>query len=111
MFLCNQKLTVQVPRVRDTEVRYGLARQLIHLLKPWLQASGFNGILQVTGMQHEEVWHAIKYNVRLGVTTGALLLRMLRNPLKVLGQIVRDEPATPLWHPDRAVGVSLTLAG
>jgi hypothetical protein len=36
-------------------------------------------------MQHEEVWHAIKYNVRLGVTTGALLLRMLRNPLKVLG--------------------------
>ena len=43
-------------------------------------------------MPHEEVWHAIKYNVWLGVTTGALLLRMLRNPLKVLGQIVRDEP-------------------
>jgi hypothetical protein len=110
VFLCNQKLSVQVPRVRDTEDRYGLARQLIHPLKPWLQASGFNGILQVTGMQHEEVWHAIKYNVRLGVTTGALL-RMLRNPLKVLGQIVCDEPATPLWHPDRVVGVSLTLAG
>jgi len=96
---------------QDAEDRYGLARQLIHPLKPWLQASGFRGILQVTGIQHKGVWHAIEYNVRLGVTTGALLLRMLQNPLEVLGQIVSDEPATPRWHPDRTTGVSLTLAG
>lgn len=96
---------------QDSEDRYGLARQLIHPLKPWLEASGFQGILQVTAIQHERVWHAIEYNVRLGVTTGALLLRMLQNPLEVLGQLVRDEAAAPAWHPERKLGVSLTLAG
>ena len=79
--------------------------------KPWLEASGFQGILQVTAIQHKRVWHAIEYNVRLGVTTGALLLRMLQNPLEVLGQLVRDESAAPAWHPERKLGVSLTLAG
>jgi phosphoribosylamine-glycine ligase len=96
---------------QDPEDRYGLAGQLIHPLRPWLEESGFHGILQVTAMQRGGVWQAIEYNVRLGVTTGALLMRMLKNPLEVLQAVVQHQVPRPRWRPERRIGCSLTLAG
>ena len=56
----------------DPEDQYGLAKELIHPLQPWFLESGFNGPLQVTGIKKNGKWHAIEYNIRLGVTTTAL---------------------------------------
>ena len=96
---------------QDPDDRYGLAQELIHPLTPWLEETGFQGILQVTAIQQKGRWHAIEYNVRLGVTTGALLMRMLANPLEVLKALVQNQPVAPQWHPERRLGCSLTLAG
>ena len=55
---------------RDEKDKYGLARQLLHPLKPWLRKSKFNGPLQVTAIRHKGKWHVIEYNIRIGVTSG-----------------------------------------
>ena len=68
----------------DPEDQYELAKELIHPLQKWFLESGFSGPLQVTGIKKNGKWHAIEYNIRLGVTTTALLLRMLENPLENL---------------------------
>lgn len=96
---------------RDPDDRYGLARELIQPLRPWLRRSGFRGILQVTGMRRHGRWHAIEYNVRLGVTTGPLLLQMLANPVEFLIDVANDRRARPAWRPSRRFGASLSLAG
>ena len=36
---------------RDENDKYGLARELIHPLKPWLREAKFNGPLQVTAIK------------------------------------------------------------
>lgn len=96
---------------RDPQDHYGLAKNLIHPLKPWFERTGFHGILQVTGMRRNGVWHAIEYNVRLGVTTGPLLLQMIKNPIELLLAVALDQPAKPLWRTGHRFGASLTLAG
>jgi phosphoribosylamine-glycine ligase len=96
---------------RDPEDKYGLARQLLHPLRPWLRESGFKGPLQVTAVQRDGQWQVIEYNVRLGVTSGAMILRMLADPVNVLVRIARGEPTPIAFRPGRAFGCSVTLAG
>ncbi len=96
---------------QDPEDRYGLAKDLIHPLLPWLKQTRFHGPLQVTAIQKDGQWHAIEYNVRLGVTTGAILLRMLNNPLESVLAVANDRPLALQWSDQRRFGVSLTLAG
>ena len=53
----------------------------------------------------------IEYNIRLGVTTTALLLRMLENPVKSLLQVVQNKIPLLQWNQEKKFGCTLTLAG
>ena len=67
---------------QDPDDKYGLARELIHPLLPWLREAKFNGPLQVTAVKRGGNWHVIEYNIRIGVTSGPMILRMLKNPVR-----------------------------
>jgi phosphoribosylamine-glycine ligase len=96
---------------RDERDKYGLARQLLHPLKPWLRESGFNGPLQVTAIRQKGKWHVIEYNVRIGVTSGPMILRMLKNPLDTIIRTARNEKLNLQFKDKLNFGCSLTLAG
>ena len=96
---------------QDPEDRYGLAKALIHPLRPWFQKENFKGILQVTAVKKDNTWHAIEYNVRLGVTSGNMLLGMLQEPSAFLWSIVNNEKPTLRFKPNKTYSCSLTLAG
>ena len=96
---------------QDPEDKYRLAQELIHPLLPWLQEIDFHGPLQVTAMKHEGCWHVLEYNIRLGVTCGPIIMRMLKNPLEVLEKVVKNQRPDIRFHEDRKFGCSLTLAG
>ena len=76
---------------RDPNDKYGLARKLIHPLLPWLRKTKFNGPLQVTAVKRNGRWHVIEYNVRIGVTSGPMILRMLKNPAEVVLRTARNQ--------------------
>jgi len=63
---------------RDPGDKYGLAKKLIHPLLPWLRAAKFNGPLQVTAVKSKDRWYVIEYNIRIGVTSGPMILRILK---------------------------------
>jgi len=96
---------------RDPGDQYGLARALIHPLRPWLRESKFNGPLQVTAIKRGGKWHVIEYNIRIGVTSGAMILRLLANPLQTLLSTVRNRKLAPRFVADNSFGASVTLAG
>ena len=96
---------------RDEHDKYGLARELIHPLKPWLRACGFNGPLQVTAIKKDGRWHVIEYNIRIGVTSGPMILRMLTNPVETVLRTARNQPLTLSFREGLNFGCSLTLAG
>ncbi|RME93692.1 MAG: phosphoribosylamine--glycine ligase, partial [Verrucomicrobia bacterium] len=96
---------------RDPDDRHGLARALIEPLAPWFREVGYRGPVQVTAVRHDGRWHVIEYNVRLGVTSGPLLLRLLENPLEVLLAAARGETPRPRWRRGLRFGASITLAG
>ena len=96
---------------RDENDKYGLARELIHPLKPWLRESGFNGPLQVTAIKRGGKWHVIEYNIRIGVTSGPMILRMLKNPAAVVLATARNEKLKLAFNERLNFGCSLTLAG
>jgi phosphoribosylamine-glycine ligase len=96
---------------RDPNDRYGLARKLIHPLLPWLRAVKFNGPLQVTAIKRGGRWHVIEYNVRIGVTSGPMILRMLENAAEVVARTARNEKLDLRFKPKLNFGCSLTLAG
>jgi phosphoribosylamine-glycine ligase len=96
---------------RDTHDKYGLARQLLHPLLPWLRKVKFNGPIQVTAIKASGRWHVIEYNIRIGVTSGPMILRMLKNPAEVLLRTARNEPLDLAFHDQLKFGCSLTLAG
>ncbi len=95
----------------DPGDRYGLARELIHPLRPWLRAVNFHGPLQVTAIQREGRWCVIEYNIRIGVTSGPMILRLLSNPLATLLGVARNQPVQPQFRSERRYGASITLAG
>jgi phosphoribosylamine-glycine ligase len=96
---------------RDERDRYGLARELIHPLLPWLRAVKFNGPLQVTAIKRAGQWHVIEYNIRIGVTSGPMILRMLRDPVAAVVGTARNEKLDLAFHDRLHFGCSLTLAG
>lgn len=96
---------------RDTGDRYGLVRELLTPLLPWFREVRFNGPVQVTAMRHGDRWHVLEYNVRLGVTSGPMIARMLDNPLETFRRCARNQPLAPRWRPGLEFGCNLTLAG
>jgi alanine racemase len=96
---------------RDPEDRYGLCRELLRPLLPWFRETKFHGPVQVTAIRHGGRWQVLEYNVRLGITSGPMICRMLENPLATLLACARNEPLAPRWREDRRFGCSVTLAG
>jgi phosphoribosylamine--glycine ligase len=96
---------------RDEQDKYGLARELIHPLKPWLRAARFNGPLQVTAIKRGGKWHVIEYNIRIGVTSGPMILRMLKNPVETVLATARNDKLKLSFNDKLNFGCSLTLAG
>ena len=96
---------------QDPHDKYGLATQLLHPLRPWFREVNYHGPIQVTAVRRGKKWHVIEYNIRIGVTSGAMLLRMLANPLTTLLQTARDQELQPAFVPGLQFGVSVTLAG
>jgi phosphoribosylamine-glycine ligase len=96
---------------RDPDDRYGLARQLIHPLRPWLRQVKFNGPLQVTAIKRRGQWHVIEYNIRIGVTSGPMILRMLQNAADVVLRTARNQKLELVFKDRMNFGCSLTLAG
>src|SRR5664280_1724953 len=96
---------------KDPGDKYGLARQLIHPLLPWLRQTRFHGPLQVTAVKKDRRWQVIEYNVRIGVTSGPMILRMLANPIETVLATARDKKLDPRFKRQVAFGCSLTLAG
>ena len=96
---------------RDPNDKYGLARQLIHPLLPWLRKTKFNGPLQVTAVKRGGQWHVIEYNIRIGVTSGPMILRMLKNPAEIVLRTAQNKKLEPQFNNKLNFGCSLTLAG
>ncbi|MDQ7065435.1 MAG: phosphoribosylglycinamide synthetase C domain-containing protein [candidate division KSB1 bacterium] len=96
---------------RDPDDRYGLARELLHPLLPWFRQVNYHGPVQVTAALKNDRWHVLEYNIRLGVTSGPMILRLLENPLEVLWNTVRNRPLHIRFKEELQFGCSLTLAG
>jgi len=95
----------------DPHDRYGLARTLLHPLKPWFRKVGFHGPVQVTAILHQGRWHVLEYNVRLGVTSGMLILRLLEHPATLLHQAACNRPLQVRFRRGLRWGALVTLAG
>jgi phosphoribosylamine---glycine ligase len=114
---------------RDENDKYGLARELIHPLRPWLRRVNYHGPIQVTAVKCNPLvgrassragssvasphrkWHVIEYNIRIGVTSGPMILRMLENPVETVRQTAHNEKLSPQFKDRLNFGCSLTLAG
>ena len=96
---------------RDEHDKYGLARELIHPLLPWLRKVKYNGPLQVTAIKRGGQWHVIEYNIRIGVTSGPMILRLLKNPVEIVLRTARNEKLKLAFNDKLNFGCSLTLAG
>lgn len=95
----------------DPDDRYGLAKALIEPLKPWFSKTSYHGPLQVTAVKKNDVWYPIEYNTRLGVTSGAMFLRMMENPVDVMLDVAKNTVPQIVWKPSTRYGCSITLAG
>jgi phosphoribosylamine--glycine ligase len=114
---------------RDPEDRYGLARELIHPLLPWFRKVKYHGPIQVTAVKCSPAlagsalpgapsatksrpkWHVIEYNIRIGVTSGPMILRMLENPVEAIVATAQNKKLDLCFREDRLFGCSLTRAG
>ena len=113
---------------RDENDKYGLARELLHPLLPWFRKVNYHGPIQVTAIKVATTpprraaatgasqprggkWHVIEYNIRIGVTSGPMILRMLNNPAEVILRTTRNEKLDLQFSDKLNFGCSLTLAG
>jgi phosphoribosylamine-glycine ligase len=96
---------------KDPDDKYGLGREFLYPLRPWFREVNYHGPIQVTAVRRDDKWRVIEYNIRIGVTSGAMLLRMLSNPLEVLMRTARNETVELNFVDKLAFGCSLTLAG
>lgn len=96
---------------QDPGDKYGLARKLIHPLLPWFREVNYHGPIQVTAVMRGDEWSVIEYNIRIGVTSGPMILRMLENPTDVLRKTANNERLDIRFKPNLTHGCSLTLAG
>jgi phosphoribosylamine-glycine ligase len=113
----------------DPNDKYGLARKLIHPLLPWLRKVNYHGPLQVTAVKCNSSvgraspragssvasphlkWHVIEYNIRIGVTSGPMILRMLKNPADIVLRTAQNQKLDLQFNEKLNFGCSLTLAG
>ncbi len=118
---------------RDENDKYGLARELLHPLLPWFRKVNYHGPIQVTAINVGQAsslspskikksetgatpvlhrkWHVIEYNIRIGVTSGPMILRMLKNPAETILRTARNEKLNLQFRDKLNFGCSLTLAG
>ena len=96
---------------RDEKDKYGLARELLHPLLPWFRKVNYHGPIQVTAIKRGGKWFVIEYNIRIGVTSGPMILRMLRNPAEIVLRTARNEKLKLQFNEKLNFGCSLTLAG
>ncbi len=96
---------------QDPLDKYGLASELLRPLRPWFREVNYHGPIQVTAVHARGKWHVIEYNIRIGVTSGAMILRMLEDPAHTLLQTARNQKLEPKFVPGRTFGCSVTLAG
>jgi len=96
---------------RDENDKYGLARELIHPLMPWLREAQYKGPLQVTAIKRGGKWHVIEYNIRIGITSGPMILRMLKKPAEIILRTARNKKLKLEFKDKYNFGCSLTLAG
>ena len=120
---------------RDEHDKYGLAKELLHPLLPWLRKVNYHGPIQVTAIKVGQAsslsgstsekkrnttgkmpvplgrWHVIEYNIRIGVTSGPMILRMLKNPVQAVLATARNEKLKLEFNDQLNFGCSLTLAG
>jgi phosphoribosylamine---glycine ligase len=96
----------------DLKDKYGLARALLTPLLPWFRRVNFQGPVQVTAVRKSGRWQVIEYNVRIGVTSGAMILRMLKDPVETLAKVARNEALGKIeFSKGLNFGCSVTLAG
>ena len=95
----------------DPRDKYGLARELLLPLRPWFRKVKYHGPIQVTAVKRDRRWHVIEYNIRIGVTSGAMILRMLKQPLETLLRVARNQSLDLRFRPGLKFGCSVTLAG
>ena len=95
----------------DPEDKYGLADELLRPLLSWLRETNFHGPVQVTAAKRNGQWHVLEYNVRMGVTSTQMIMRLLENPLEVIHDTARNRTVNPRFRQDLKFGCSLTLAG
>ena len=95
----------------DPSDRYGLARRFLHPLQSWFRETNFHGPVQITAMLSDRGWVALEYNVRLGVTCGPVIMRLLRNAAQTLRRVALNEPIKPEFDDSQPFACSLTLAG
>jgi phosphoribosylamine---glycine ligase len=97
---------------QDPADRYGLAKSMLLPLRDWFRKVNFHGPVQVTAIRQNNRWHVVEYNVRIGVTSGAMILRMLKDPLALLMRVARNETLGKIvFRPALKYGCSVTLAG
>jgi len=96
---------------KDPEDKYGLAKELLLPLRPWFRKVKYHGPIQVTAIHNKNRWHAIEYNIRIGVTSGAMLLRLLADPVEALLRTARNQKLDLKFKDGPSFGCSVTLAG
>ena len=96
---------------KDPHDKYGLAGELLHPLLTWFRDVKFHGPVQVTAVRQKNRWHVIEYNIRIGVTSGAMLLRLLANPAETLLATAENRKLEVRFKEDVQFGCSVTLAG
>lgn len=110
---------------RDENDKYGLACELLRPLLPWFRKVNYHGPIQVTAIKvaaaprhradateaSQPRWHVIEYNIRIGVTSGPMIMRMLKNPAEVILRTARNEKLDLQFRDKLNFGCSLTLAG
>jgi phosphoribosylamine--glycine ligase len=96
---------------KDPDDKYGLARALLHPLRPWFRAVNYHGPIQVTAVCRENKWHVIEYNIRIGVTSGAMMLRMLTNPMETLLRTAQNQKVELQFKSGLNFGCSITQVG
>jgi len=53
----------------------------------------------------------LEYNIRLGITSGAMILRLLEDPVNILWATVNNQKLAPTFRKGFSFGCSMTLAG
>ncbi len=96
---------------RDPQDRYGIAKDLLVPLLPWFQEVDFHGPVQVTAIWRDNQWNVLEYNVRIGITSGPMILRMLEDPAGMLCGVSRNSALDLRFKPGLDYGCSITHAG